>query len=120
MRCAIATGATVLALAAPVAAQMPTNPTGVQWDCPDHATDDGHEIDIVRVSDGVVIQTLDVGDPPALAGITVQASVNVMPVAHDIYRFVVRALAGTLASVDSEPSIDWARVPGRPSNVVVQ
>ena len=99
-------------------AQTPIkNPSAVAFLCPDHATDDQHEIDIVRVSDGVVIQTILGGDPPLVAG-EVVIPVNVMPVAFGQYRFVARAVAGIIKSNNSVPSDVWERAPGPPTGVV--
>ena len=103
------------------AAQAPVkNPSGVAFLCPDHATDDGHEVDIIRESDGVVIQTLAVGDPPLNAQGEVEVAINVQPVAFGQYRFTVRAVAGTLKSVNSVLSDLWERVPGQPSKPVLR
>lgn len=99
------------------------NPSTIEFECPDHATDDGHEVDIVRVSDNVVVQTLNVGDPAAVGTAnnmpTVRVTLNVQPVTFGTYRFVVRAIAGTSESENSAPSPNWERVPGRPGNVVI-
>lgn len=107
-------------LASSATAQTPPvkNPTGLEFTCPDHATDDGHEVDIVRESDGAVIQTISAGDPAEVAG-KVTVTLNVQPVAFGVYRFVVRALAGTLVSSNSPSSDTWERVPGRPGKPVV-
>ena len=98
-------------------AQTPVkNPSGVAFLCPDHATDDQHEVDIVREADGVVVATLLGGDPP-LVGSEVVIPVNVQPVAFGQYRFVVRAVAGLIKSNNSLSSEVWERAPGRPTNV---
>lgn len=91
------------------------NPSGIAFLCPDHDRDDQHEVDIVRESDGVVVQTLLVGDPEALPGAEVVVSVNVQPIALGSYRFVVRAVAGAVKSDNSVPSDIWERAPGAPS-----
>ena len=102
-------------------AQVPVkNPSGLAFLCPDHATDSGHEVDIIRESDGVVIQTLSVGDPPLNAQGEVEVAINVQPVAFGQYRFAARATAGALESDTSVPSALWERVPGRPSGIVVK
>lgn len=98
-------------------AQTLSNPRSVIFTCPDHAQDDQHEIDIVRVSDGVVVATILGGDPPATTAGDVVIPVNVQPVAFGSYRFVARAVAGTLKSANSAPSPTWNRVPGEPTNV---
>ena len=106
----------LLLLLAPTAAlaQIPPvkNPTGLEFTCPDHATDTGHEVDIIN-SAGTVIQTLSVGDPAEVAG-KVTVKVNVQPITFGTYTFKVRALAGTIKSLDSVASDPWDRVPGQP------
>lgn len=105
----------LLGLALPGAAQTPVkNPSALAFQCPDHDRDDQHEIDLVRVSDGAVIQTILGGDPPLDNGEVVIA-VNIQPVAFGQYRFVVRAVAGGFSSPSSLPSAVWERVPGQPS-----
>ena len=94
------------------------NPSALAFICPDHALDDGHEVDIVRESDGVVVATLLGGDPPLNAAGEVAIAVNVQPIAFGQYRFVARAVAGTVKSDSSLPSMLWERAPGRPTNVV--
>lgn len=46
---------------------------------------------------------------------SISVKVNVQPIAFDTYRFVMRAVAGPVKSVQSEPSDDFERVPGPPS-----
>ena len=106
-------------MAIPIAAQTIKNPTAVAFTCPDHARDDQHEIDIVRVSDGAVIQTILGGDPDEVSG-EVTVAINVQPVAFGQYQVIVRAVAGLLKSDNSNPSAIWERTPGRPSGVVVR
>lgn len=102
-------------------AQSPVkNPSVLAFQCPDHNQDDAHEIDIVRVSDGAVIQTLAAGDPPLTGTAEVEVAVNVQPVAFGQYRFVVRALAGAVKSDNSAPSAIWERAPGKPTGLVVR
>ncbi len=81
--------------------------------CPDHALDDGHEVDIVD-STGVVVQTIQAGDPAADAQGNVSVVINVQPVKFGLYTFVVRAKAGALMSPNSPPSEVWQRSPGAP------
>lgn len=91
------------------------NPSGLAFTCPDHSLDDNHEVDIVRESDGTVVQTLLVGDPtadPTTGEVTV--AVNVMPVTFGRYRFVVRAVAAGFTSNNSTPSDVWERAPQSP------
>lgn len=105
-----------LLCAVSTSAQAPIkNPSGLIFTCPDHDRDDQHEIDIVRESDGAVIQTLLVGDPPPNPAGDVVVSVNVQPVAFGRYRFVVRAIAGAVQSENSLPSALWERAPSRPA-----
>jgi hypothetical protein len=96
------------------------NPTMLEFECPDHALDDQHEFDIVRVSDGAVIQTLQLGDPAADATGLVRVSINVQPIAFGEYVGRVRAVAGTLKSGNSADSNRWERVPGAPSRVAAK
>ena len=106
--------ALIVGVSSPVSAQqLPRNPRGVGFICPDHDRDDGHELDIVDRAMGQVIQTLDLGDPPRNAAGVVEASVNVQPFDFGVYAFVVRAKAGTIESEDSEAWV-WERAPGRP------
>jgi len=111
--------ASLCGMAIPIAAQTIKNPTAVAFTCPDHARDDQHEIDIVRVSDGAVIQTILGGDPDEVSG-EVTVAINVQPVAFGQYQVIVRAVAGLLKSDNSNPSAIWERTPGRPSGVVVR
>ena len=84
------------------------NPRAVTFTCPDHGRDDGHEVDIIN-SAGVVIQTLQGGDPPADASGVVTVVLNVQPIAFGSYTIVVRAVAGTAKSTNSVPSDVWER-----------
>lgn len=113
----IAETALLLAIAQVPPPPVVKNPRQLAFVCPDHDRDDQHEIDIVRESDGAVIQTLLVGDPPVVSG-EVIADVNVQPVAFGEYRFIVRAVAGTLKSASSAPSDVWERAPGTPSKPI--
>jgi len=90
------------------------NPTVLVFACADHDRDDQHEVDIVRDSDGQVIQTLLVGDPPAASNGDVEVNVNVQPVAFGRYHFVARSVAGSLKSNNSTPSEVWERGPVAP------
>mgnify|MGYP001582814753 CR=1 FL=1 len=108
------------ALASPAQAQVPPvkNPIAVEFDCPDHAGDTGHEVDIINAI-GVVVQTLTVGDPPAVNG-RVTVNLNVQPISFGAYTIKIRAVALEVKSVDSVPSDVWERVPGQPSRPVVR
>ncbi len=94
------------------------NPTSVTVACPDHAQDTGHEIDIV--SDGVVVQTIQGGDPAASTDGSVTFALNVQPIKFGGYTVVVRATAGTIKSPDSPASDVWERSPGAPGKPVVK
>lgn len=94
-----------------------SNPRAVIFQCPDHAQDSGHEIDILN-SSGAVIQTIQGGDPAADANGDVRVDINVQPIAFGNYTVRVRAVAGALKSLDSDPA-SFARVPGRPIGVRV-
>jgi hypothetical protein len=98
----------------------PKNPTTVTFNCADHDRDDQHELDIIRVSDGAVIQTVLLGDPAADANGVVTATVNVQPIAFGQYKVRVRAVAGTVKSADSADSNVFDRVPGSPTKVNIQ
>jgi hypothetical protein len=110
---------TLLALSMLQATPPVKNPTALGFICPDHDLDDEHEIDIIRVSDGAVVQTLLAGDPPVVNG-EVVVRLNVQPVAFGTYVFVVRAVGGGTKSPDSNRSDVWERVPGRPTGVTVK
>lgn len=115
----VCVGLVLLVVPTELWAQTPVkNPSGVAFLCPDHATDDGHEVDIIRESDGVVIQTLTVGDPPLNTAGEVEVAINVQPIAKGLYRFAVRAREGTSISDTSLPSPIWDRAPGRPTDVI--
>lgn len=108
-------------LTATLQAQAPIkNPTAVLFTCPDHALDDQHELDIIRVSDMVVVQTILGGDPPADAAGDVRININVQPVAFGQYTIRVRAVAGALKSDNSAPTAIWERAPGAPTKTRVQ
>ena len=105
--------------------QNPTiikNPTKLQFTCPDHAVDTGHEADIVNAG-GVVIQTLTIGDPAEVAG-KVLAAINVQPIVFGSYMIKVRATVqpvngALLKSEDSNASNVWERAAMTPTDVVV-
>jgi hypothetical protein len=107
-----------LALQAPA---LVSNPTLVVFTCPDHDQDTGHEIDIVEASTGRVVQTLQIGDPPADAAGDVAVTINVQPIKFGAFWFKVRATAdtagGVVKSADSKESDLWSRVPGAPGAV---
>jgi hypothetical protein len=104
--------------AATQAAGPVRNPSGVMFTCPDHALDDGHEVDIVDSVTGVVVQTIQGGDPAADAQGNVSIALNVQPVKFGTYTFVVRAKAGALMSPNSVPSDVWQRSPGQPGQPI--
>jgi hypothetical protein len=89
------------------------NPRAVIFTCVDHATDTGHEVDIINAQ-GVVVQTINGGDPLADANGDVTVEFNVQPITFGAYTVRVRAVAGAIKSADSLPSDVWERVPGQP------
>jgi hypothetical protein len=96
------------------------NPRTVEFTCPDHDRDDQHELDIVRTSDGAVIQTLQLGDPAVDGDGLVRASINVQPVSFGEYVVRVRVLAQGVSSDNSADSNVWQRAPGSPGGVVAK
>lgn len=96
------------------------NPTRVEFTCQDHDRDDNHEMDIIRTSDGVVIQTIQLGDPAPDANGVIRANVNVQPIAFGEYTARVRAVAGVIRSDNSTDSNLFQRSPGTPAGVVVR
>lgn len=105
--------AAVLLFAGTASAQTVKNPRLVTFTCPDHAVDTGHEIDIIDAK-GVVVQTIQGGDPALNATGEVEVVINVQPVAFGTYTMKVRAVAGALKSADSVATDPWERVPGAP------
>lgn len=105
-------------------AQTPAvkNPSGLEFTSADHAIVTSYELDIVRESDKVVVQTLTVANSPVIALVAgkVVIPLNVQPVTFGSYRIVSRAVAGALKSVDSVPSDVFERVPGAPSKGVLK
>lgn len=112
--------ALVLFSAVGAEAQAIRNPGTVIFTCPDHGLDNEHEMDIIRASDNVVIQTILLGDPPADATGNVTAQFKVQPVAFGQYVSRIRAVAGGVKSDSSEPSNVWERAPGQPTRPVVK
>lgn len=106
--------ALLLAFASSAAAQTPTNPRRVAWTCPDHATDDGHQIELRVRATGASVQVLELGDALTVTGGEVFADINVQPIAFGQYDLVVRAKAGTLVSANSN-AVNFDRVPGPPT-----
>lgn len=106
-----------------LAVQNPTivqNPTLVKFQCPDHAQDTAHEIDIVNVATGAVVQTLSLGDPAPDAQGFIVFNVNVQPIAHGNYTIRARSVTGAVKSPNSPDSDVWERSPGPPSKPIVQ
>ena len=85
----------------------------------DHDVITAYEVDFVRVSDNVVVQTINAGKPPKDAAGDITVSLNVHPVTFGVYLFRARAVAGALKSADSDPSPQWERAPGKPANLRV-
>lgn len=108
----------LLLITVPALAQNVKNPTLLTFTSIDWATVDRHEIEIIRTSDSVVVQTLVDSGPYTDENIMV--GINVMPVAFGEYVIMVRACAGTLCSDESDQSNLWDRVPGRPSKPTAQ
>jgi len=99
------------------------NPSAAEWtESIDHADVTTYVLDIVRASDDMVIQTLDLGlgTPIADTPGDREASINVQPIAFGEYCAVMRAEASALESVDSLPSNTWVREPGGPSGLRVR
>lgn len=98
------------------------NPTGAQFTSPDHATVTGYEIDIIRVADNSLVQTITIAKSATtvLATGEISVTLNVQPIAFGEYRCVARAVAGTMKSDNSTPSDIWNRVPGPPSKPVMK
>ena len=111
-------------LAVGVFGQTPRNPTAIAFTSVDHdlAAVTGYEVDIVRSSDNVTVQTLNVAKSTTTKLPTgeIRVTLNVQPIAFGQYRVVVRTVAGTLESDNSLPSDMWERVPGAPSKPAVQ
>ena len=96
------------------------NPSGLIFTASaDHDLITRYDVDIVRKSDNVVVQTINAGKPAKDAAGDVTISLNVQPVAFNVYYFVARAVAGTSVSPNSTPSPDWERAPGAPSKLRV-
>jgi len=113
----VAGGTDLLPAAQGPTAALPRNPRGVAFLCPDHDKDDQHELVMIRRSDGEIVATLLLGDPPVNAAGVVEASINVQPYDFAVYEFRVNAKAGAVASDYSEAWV-WERAPGRPTIVV--
>lgn len=96
------------------------NPTLVTFLCPDHAQDTGHEIDIVSTVDNKVVQTINGGDPAADSQGMVSIKLNVQPITFGTYITRVRAIFGSVKSVNSPDSDVWERSPGPPSKPTMQ
>lgn len=110
----------------PLSAQTVRNPTQVEFTSADHANAavTGYELDIVRKSDNVVIQTLDLGKPASVGTGTdghplVRTTINVQPINFGLYYSLARTVAGVVESSNSLPSNDWERVPGAPSRPIM-
>jgi hypothetical protein len=113
--------AVVLMLLGATAATAQTavkNPTLVTFTVSaDHALVASYELDIVRVSDNAVVQTLNVGKPAPDATGTASVSINVQPIAFGGYYGVMRAVASGFSSPNSAASNAFERTPGSPSRV---
>ena len=98
-------------------AQTPVrNPQSISFTCADHDRDDEHEVEIVDVKTGAVVQTILLGDPP-LTGSLVMTTVNLRPLAFGSYVVRVRAVANGQRSETSDPSESSDRDSERASQV---
>lgn len=96
------------------------NPTRIVFQCPDHAQDTNHDVQILR-QDGTVLSTLtDVGDPAAAANGDVTLPLNVQPIAFGSYTARVRAKAGTSVGEWSNPTAVWSRSVETPTGARVE
>ena len=86
------------------------NPSAVSFTSADHATVTGYEVDVVNGA-GAVVQTIVTGKGTQAADGTVTLSLNVQPITitTDLYTFRIRAVVGTIKSVDSPSSDPWER-----------
>lgn len=112
-----------LLFASVASAQNVKNPSSLLFTVSvDHVTLTSYEVDIKRTSDGGVVSTFNIGKPaPSVDNIaSVNIQPNVMGLSFGTYYVVVRAVAGTLRSVDSNNSNNLDRVPGPPSGSKVQ
>lgn len=110
-----------LLLASAAEAQTVQNPTRVRWQVSvDQTSVVRYDVDLIRVSDSVVVQTLNLGKPEPDGTGTAEANINVMPVAFGTYVCVMRACTAAQCSVDSARSNSWDRAPGPPSGLQVQ
>ena len=102
-------------------AQVPAikNPAAVSFTSADHATVTGYEVDVVTPA-GAVLTTIVTGKGTQAADGTVTLSLNLQPITFGVYTLKVRAVAGSVKSIDSAASDTWERAPGPPSKPVVQ
>ncbi len=115
------------AVAAPTFAQTIRNPRSVTFPCPDHTLDDGHEIDVIRLSDNTLVQTIQ-GLDPASSGTAampdgslapkVTVTINMQPINFGSYYFIVRSLGAGVKSDNSPNGPSWQRVPGSPGSPI--
>jgi hypothetical protein len=109
----------ILALAIQTAPNV-KNPRNIEFTCPDHARDDEHRVNIYK-SDGTLVQTIVIGDPPQGTDGLVRATLNVQPIAFGTGFYVtVHAIAGGAFSDESAHSNLFDRVPGAPTGTVVK
>jgi hypothetical protein len=104
----------------------PRNPTLVEFDCPDHDRDTGHELKILQVTgtNRVLITTWSLGDPAAAPDGKIRVAINTQPLNFGEYVARATALAVvngvTVRSNDSEESNLFVRAPGNPSRPIVR
>lgn len=111
----------VLAIPSLSAAQTtPQNITAVVFNpSADHDTIARYDIEIVKMTDGIVIQTINGGKPAPDANNDIIITLNVQPITFARYVVRVRSVAVVdgqeIRGPQSEPSEVWERAPGAPS-----
>jgi hypothetical protein len=97
------------------------NPRSVEFQCPDHDKDTGHDLEL-RDASGTVLAVIPLGDPVMGADCWVVAPINVQPIDFSVGNTAVTrsTYEGGISSVNSEVSNVWERVPGAPSKPRVQ
>lgn len=114
--------AAVLMLPAAAQAQAPIpNPTGAEWDpSPDHATITSYELGYYLAGATDPVQTVDLGKPTPGADGKCRAAINVRPLGFGVYTARIKAKAGAVGSVWSDPSNPFERTPEPARNLVVR
>jgi hypothetical protein len=96
------------------------NPTSIEFLCPDHAQDDQHELDFVRISDNTVVKTVLLGDPPAGPDGIVRVTIDVTSLPFGEYVTRLRILGNGISSATSPNSNPFQRAPLTPPAPVVK